>query len=73
MIKLDQQPKKHVAKNVVIMIGDGMGIPTVTATRIYKGQRNYGKSGEDHKLVYENFPSVALVKVMLERRLENTT
>ncbi|XP_063923408.1 alkaline phosphatase 4-like [Zophobas morio] len=62
MIKLDQQPKKHVAKNVVIMIGDGMGIPTVTATRIYKGQRNYGKSGEDHKLVYENFPSVALVK-----------
>lgn len=62
-MNLEAQPKKHVAKNVVILIGDGMGISTITATRIYKGQRVYGKSGEDHKLVFDAFPNVALVKV----------
>jgi alkaline phosphatase len=62
-LKLDQVEKKHFAKNVVILIGDGMGIPTITATRIYKGQRTFGKSGEDHNLAYDKFPNVALVKV----------
>ena len=27
------------AKNVILFIGDGMSIPTVTATRIYAGQK----------------------------------
>ncbi|KAM3958782.1 alkaline phosphatase [Aphomia sociella] len=43
------------AKNVIIFIGDGMGPNTVTATRIYKG-------GESHRLVYETFPHVGLLK-----------
>ncbi|XP_044254146.1 alkaline phosphatase 4-like [Tribolium madens] len=60
-LKYDQESTKRVAKNVVILIGDGMGINTITATRIYKGQRS-GKSGEDHTLAYDNFPNVALVK-----------
>lgn len=61
-INSNQKSTNQVAKNVVILIGDGMGISTITATRIYKGQRS-GKSGEDHKLIYDNFDNVALVKV----------
>ena len=44
------------AKNVILFIGDGMGPNTVTATRIYKG-------GESHRLSYERFPHVGLLKV----------
>ncbi|XP_004928146.3 alkaline phosphatase [Bombyx mori] len=44
-----------VAKNVILFVGDGMGPNTVTATRIYKG-------GESHRLVYEKFPHVGLLK-----------
>ena len=43
------------AKNVILFVGDGMGISTVTATRILDGQRK-GGSGEDNLLSYEHFP-----------------
>lgn len=49
------------AKNVVLFIGDGMGVTTVTAARIFDGQSR-GLSGEEHELVFETFPHVALVK-----------
>ena len=49
------------AKNVILFIGDGMGISTITAARIYAGQK-LGKSGEEHVLPFENFENVALVK-----------
>ncbi|QIQ87304.1 alkaline phosphatase [Erythrobacter sp.] len=49
------------AKNVILFIGDGMGISTVTAARIYEGQKR-GEPGEDNALVFETFPNVALVK-----------
>ncbi|KAI5643224.1 alkaline phosphatase domain-containing protein [Phthorimaea operculella] len=45
----------NTAKNVILFIGDGMGPNTVTATRIYKG-------GEGHRLAYETFPHVGLLK-----------
>ncbi|KAL0829063.1 hypothetical protein ABMA28_003927 [Loxostege sticticalis] len=45
----------NTAKNVIIFVGDGMGPNTVTATRIYKG-------GESHRLVYEKFPHMGLLK-----------
>ncbi|GAB1285192.1 Alkaline phosphatase [Apodemus speciosus] len=32
------QPIQTSAKNLIIFLGDGMGVPTVTATRILKGQ-----------------------------------
>jgi len=35
---LNQQINKNVAKNVILFLGDGMGISTVTAGRIRKGQ-----------------------------------
>ena len=49
------------AKNVILLIGDGMGISTVTAARIYAGQKQ-GQSGEEYVLPFETFDNVALVK-----------
>ncbi len=47
------------AKNVILFVGDGMGISTVTAARILEGQRR-GESGEENLLSFEQFPNVAL-------------
>lgn len=49
------------AKNVILFIGDGMGISTVTAARIYEAQKR-GETGEENQLSFERFDSVALVK-----------
>lgn len=51
----------HVAqaKNVIIFVGDGMGISTITAARIYAGQKR-GLDGESHKLTMETLPHMAL-------------
>lgn len=53
-----------VAKNVIIFLGDGMSIPTVTAARILKGQLQ-GHKGEETKLSFEQFPISGLSKVKL--------
>ena len=50
------------AKNVILFIGDGMGISTVTAARILEGQLR-GESGEENQLSFDRFPDVALIKV----------
>ncbi|XP_063409463.1 alkaline phosphatase, tissue-nonspecific isozyme-like isoform X1 [Mytilus trossulus] len=52
----------NVAKNVILFIGDGMGMSTITASRIYKGQKQ-GRPGEETVLKFEEFPHVALSKV----------
>ncbi|XP_018331967.1 alkaline phosphatase 4-like [Agrilus planipennis] len=62
VLEENERQRRNVAKNVIIFIGDGMGISTITAARIYKGQREYGKMGEEHCLNFENFPNVGLVK-----------
>ncbi|MBI3302276.1 MAG: alkaline phosphatase, partial [Deltaproteobacteria bacterium] len=49
------------AKNVILFVGDGMGIPTVTAARILEGQMR-GESGEENLLSFEKLPYVALSK-----------
>ncbi len=49
------------AKNVIVFVGDGNGIASVTATRIFKGQLDGGQ-GEDYQLSYEHFPHMALSK-----------
>ena len=36
--RMTKMYEKEMAKNVIIFIGDGMGISTVTATRILKNQ-----------------------------------
>jgi hypothetical protein len=40
---------------------DGMGMSTITAARIFDGQR-HGKLGEENELAFESFPYVALAK-----------
>lgn len=54
-------PPEPRAKNVILFIGDGMGISTITAARIYDGQKR-GETGEENSLSFERFPNVALVK-----------
>ena len=49
------------ARNVILFVGDGMGISTVTAARILDGQLR-GETGEENALSFENFPNVALSK-----------
>ncbi len=49
------------AKNVILFVGDGMGITTLTSARIHEGQKS-GGSGEEGLLFFETFPSTALVK-----------
>lgn len=49
------------ARNVILFIGDGMGISTITAARILEGQQR-GNSGEENLLSFEAFDNVALVK-----------
>lgn len=56
------EDRRPFAKNVILFVGDGMGVATTTASRILSGQR-MGKSGEDHELAWDTFPAVALAKV----------
>lgn len=55
-----RQPAKR-AKNVILFIGDGMGISTITAARILEGQQR-GGPGEENSLSFEAFPYTGLVK-----------
>ncbi|XP_061457182.1 alkaline phosphatase, tissue-nonspecific isozyme [Rhineura floridana] len=56
-----QELNTNVAKNVILFLGDGMGVSTVTAARILKGQlRN--NNGEETVLEMDRFPFVALSK-----------
>ncbi len=47
------------AKNVILFVGDGMGVSTVTAARILDGQQR-GVDGEWNRLSFENFSDLAL-------------
>jgi len=49
------------AKNVILFVGDGMGISTVTAARILAGQLE-GGMGEDYQLSFETMPYSGFVK-----------
>ncbi|MDZ4775541.1 MAG: alkaline phosphatase [Alphaproteobacteria bacterium] len=48
-------PSAQRARNVILFVGDGMGVSTVTAARIFAGQRA-GKDGESHQLTMDTFP-----------------
>ena len=57
----NEKPRKGKAKNVILFIGDGMGVSTLTASRIFEGQM-HGESGEENRLSFEQFPYSALSK-----------
>ncbi len=57
------------ARNVILFIGDGMGISTVTAARIFEAQKRAAagdregfEGGEENLLSFERFSHSALVK-----------
>ncbi len=54
-------PAAGRARNVILFVGDGMGIATVTAARILEGQRR-GEPGEENLLAFEKLPYTALSK-----------
>ena len=58
---LNKTKIKAQAKNVILVIGDGMSITTLTAARIWQGQQA-GKLGEEHFLHFEQYPYSALIK-----------
>ncbi|NXN85693.1 PPBI phosphatase, partial [Bombycilla garrulus] len=55
------QPRIRQAKNLILFLGDGFGVPTITATRILKGQMQ-GNLGPETPLALDAFPYVALSK-----------
>jgi alkaline phosphatase len=46
---MTQQRNTNRAKNVILIVGDGMGFSTVTAARIFEGQQR-GVDGESNVL-----------------------
>jgi alkaline phosphatase len=58
---LQRTQNTNQAKNIILFVGDGMGISTVTAARIFAGQLQ-GSAGEENSLSFERFPAVALSK-----------
>lgn len=55
------QPKTARAKNIILFVGDGMGISTITAARILDGQLR-GENGEENSLSFKKLPYSALSK-----------
>jgi len=53
--------KQGSAKNIILFVGDGMSIGTVTAARILAGQQQ-GRSGEENSLSFGLFPFTGLAK-----------
>lgn len=49
------------AKGVILFVGDGMSMATVTAARIFEAQVR-GERGEENLLSFEKFPATALSK-----------
>ena len=58
---LKLKPNTDTAKSAILFLGDGMGVTTITATRILDGQMKGGK-GEENVLSWEVFPWSALAK-----------
>jgi len=59
--RLSQPANQQRAKNIILVVGDGMGITTHTAARIFAGQ-NKGMLGEENALSFETLPHSALIK-----------
>ena len=59
--QLAKQPITGKARNVILFVGDGMSVPTITAARILDGQLRK-VDGESNKLAVDTFPYVALSK-----------
>uniref|UniRef100_A0A2K5C571 alkaline phosphatase n=1 Tax=Aotus nancymaae TaxID=37293 RepID=A0A2K5C571_AOTNA len=66
------QPAHTAAKNLILFLGDGMGVSTVTVARILKGQKK-DKLGPETPLAMDRFPYVALSKVSVNKMCRTAT
>ncbi|KAF4518935.1 hypothetical protein B566_EDAN006774, partial [Ephemera danica] len=57
---LTRRENLNIARNVIVFVGDGMGMSTITAARIYHGQRQ-GFTGEEGFLSWDNFPTYEVI------------
>jgi len=62
--KSKQPLRTNKAKNVIMFLGDGMSLTTLTAARIFKGQLQ-NTSGESEQLSFEQFPFTGISKVRI--------
>ena len=62
------QLKNGTAKNVILMMGDGLGVSTLAAARIYMAQQR-GIVGEDAVLSWERMPHTAFSKARQSKLL----
>ncbi|WP_370980320.1 alkaline phosphatase [Agaribacterium sp. ZY112] len=60
-VTYDSAEIRGKAKNIILFVGDGMGVSTVTAARILDGQ-NKGMMGEENILSFGKFPFSGLAK-----------
>lgn len=60
-VLLNSDSHNQKAKNIIFVLGDGMGISTLTAARIFVGQQ-HSMLGEEYALSFETFPYTALIK-----------
>ncbi|WAC48301.1 alkaline phosphatase [Asticcacaulis sp. SL142] len=60
-VALARTPNTGKAKNIILFIGDGMGINSVTAGRIMAGQAR-GQDGASYRLTFETLPYSAFSK-----------
>lgn len=58
---LQRRDNWNVAKNVILIVGDGMSLPTIAAARVLKSQKA-GFSGIGEEMLYENFPHTGLAR-----------
>ncbi len=58
---LNERPNTRRAKNVILFVGDGFGVSTMTAARIFEGQMR-GVDGVSNQLSFEKFPNAAISK-----------
>ncbi len=59
---LNRKNNGNIAKNIILFLGDGMGVSTITAGRILKGQLK-GNTGEEEITAMESLDHVGLSKV----------
>lgn len=65
-------PQAAGARNVILFVGDGMSMSTITAARILEGQLE-GGLGEGNALSFEAFKNVGLVKTYnLDRQVPDS-
>lgn len=55
------RPGPEAARNVILFVGDGMSLSTITAGAIWEGQQK-GEPGEGHLLSFEALPYTGLIK-----------